>query len=66
MASSLYLSSKGSVMFRLLSVLSDDEETIVGLFTTYFTVDFPYDPQELVAFALIGVFCGLGTLLAIE
>ncbi|GFW23128.1 chloride channel protein 2 [Trichonephila clavipes] len=33
-------------------------ETITALFKTNFSVDFPFDPQELLAFALIGAFCG--------
>jgi hypothetical protein len=34
----------------------------IGLlfFRTGFSMDFPYDPQELVVFSLIGVVCGLG------
>jgi len=50
----------GAVIFRLLSIWFEDEETIVAVFRTGFKMDFPYDPQELVVFALIGVFCGIG------
>merc|ERR1719167_282629 len=50
----------GAVVFRLLSIWFEDEETIVAVFRTGFKMDFPYDPQELILFALIGVCCGVG------
>ena len=34
-------------------------ETITAVFKTDYQVDFPYDPQELFIYALIGVFGGL-------
>merc|ERR1719192_2775075 len=49
----------GAITFRLLSIWFEDEETIVAVFRTGFPMDFPYDPQELFVFVLIGVFCGL-------
>lgn len=30
------------------------------MFLTSFTMDFPFDPQELIVFSIIGVMCGLG------
>merc|ERR1719153_689484 len=50
----------GSIVFRLLSIWFEDEETIVAVFKTGFNMEFPYDPQELLVFTLIGVCCGLG------
>jgi len=50
----------GAVVFRLLSIWFEDEDTIVAVFRTGFAMDFPYDPQELLVFAMIGVCCGLG------
>ena len=50
----------GAIVFRLLSVWFEREETIVAVFRTTFPNVFPYDPQELFVFALIGVFCGVG------
>merc|ERR1719495_897791 len=50
----------GAVTFRLLSIVFEDEETIVAMFRTGFPMEFPYDPQELIVFTLIGVCCGLG------
>merc|ERR1719210_2276484 len=50
----------GAIVFRLLSIWFQDEETIVAVFRTTFPIEFPYDPQELIVFALIGVFCGVG------
>ena len=50
----------GAIVFRLLSIWFQDEETIVAVFKTTFPIEFPYDPQELMIFALIGVFCGVG------
>jgi hypothetical protein len=37
-----------------------------SFFRTGFSMDFPYDPQELVVFSLIGVVCGLGKVGTIE
>jgi len=50
----------GAIVFRLLSIWFEDEETIVAVFRTGFSMEFPYDPQELIVFTLIGVVCGLG------
>ncbi|XP_026667131.1 chloride channel protein 2 isoform X2 [Ceratina calcarata] len=50
----------GATMFRLLAIWFQREETITAMFVTNFTMDFPFDPQELFVFALIGVGSGLG------
>ena len=50
----------GAMTFRLLAIWFSQEETIVAIFLTGFKMEFPYDPQELFVFAMIGVFCGLG------
>lgn len=50
----------GATTYRLLSVWIDGVHTITVVFKTSFFVDFPYDPQELFAFALTGLICGLG------
>ncbi|XP_042226356.1 chloride channel protein 2-like isoform X1 [Homarus americanus] len=53
----------GAMVFRLLAVWFNDEETLTALFKTNFKVEYPFDPQELFVFALIGVMCGfLGAL----
>ncbi|XP_020278463.1 chloride channel protein 2 isoform X6 [Pseudomyrmex gracilis] len=49
----------GATMFRLLAIWFQREETITAMFATNFTMDFPFDPQELFVFALIGVGSGL-------
>ncbi|XP_023247011.1 chloride channel protein 2 [Copidosoma floridanum] len=49
----------GATMFRLLAIWFQREETITAMFITSFTMDFPFDPQELFVFALIGVASGL-------
>ena len=49
-----------AIVFRLLSVWTGKEATIVAVFKTQFPVEFPYDPKELLVFGLIGVLCGLG------
>lgn len=41
-------------MFRLHAVWSNESETITALFATNFETEFPFDPQELFIFALIG------------
>uniref|UniRef100_A0A8C1L015 Chloride channel, voltage-sensitive 2b n=1 Tax=Cyprinus carpio TaxID=7962 RepID=A0A8C1L015_CYPCA len=41
-------------IFRVLAVWNRDEETITALFKTRFRLDFPFDLQELPAFAVIG------------
>merc|ERR1719239_539035 len=50
----------GAIVFRLLSIWFEDEETIVAVFRTGFTMEFPYAPEELLVFIMIGVVCGLG------
>ncbi|XP_012252937.2 chloride channel protein 2 isoform X4 [Athalia rosae] len=50
----------GATTFRLLAIWFNKEETITAMFHTNFTADFPFDPQELFVFALIGVGSGLG------
>ncbi|XP_031781347.1 chloride channel protein 2 isoform X2 [Nasonia vitripennis] len=49
----------GATMFRLLAIWFQREETITAMFITNFTMEFPFDPQELFIFALIGVGSGL-------
>ncbi|XP_011503467.1 PREDICTED: chloride channel protein 2 [Ceratosolen solmsi marchali] len=49
----------GATMFRLLAIWFQREETITAMFITNFTMDFPFDPQELFVFALIGVGSGI-------
>ena len=44
----------GAFLFRLGAVWFKDEETITALFKTSFRPDFPFDLEELLAFALIG------------
>ena len=48
----------GALVFRLLAVWDEKENTITSLFKTNFPIHFPYDLQELVAFVLIGIVCG--------
>ncbi|KAK5638942.1 hypothetical protein RI129_013237 [Pyrocoelia pectoralis] len=50
----------GATVFRLLSVWFEQAATVTAFFKTNFTMDFPFDPQELFVFALIGVISGLG------
>ncbi|KAJ7393609.1 Chloride channel protein 2 [Desmophyllum pertusum] len=50
----------GALMFRLLAVFDKEEETVTALFKTNFRLDFPFDVEEFIAFALIGLFCGFG------
>ncbi|XP_063055965.1 chloride channel protein 1 [Engraulis encrasicolus] len=45
-------------IFRVLSVWNKDAVTITALFRTNFRMDFPFDLQELPAFAIIGITCG--------
>ncbi|KAL1115624.1 hypothetical protein AAG570_005914 [Ranatra chinensis] len=50
----------GATVFRLLAVWFHKEDTVKAYFQTNFTMEFPFDPQELVVFSLMGVVCGLG------
>lgn len=50
----------GATVFRLLAVWFQKADTVTALFATNFTADFPFDPQELFVFALIGLVSGLG------
>uniref|UniRef100_A0A8C1G651 Chloride channel, voltage-sensitive 2a n=1 Tax=Cyprinus carpio TaxID=7962 RepID=A0A8C1G651_CYPCA len=47
-------------IFRVLAVWNKDEETITALFKTRFRLDFPFDLQELPAFAVLGITSGFG------
>lgn len=44
----------GATFFRLLAVWFQTADTVTAMFATNFTSDFPFDPQELFVFALIG------------
>ncbi|XP_074626066.1 chloride channel protein 2-like isoform X1 [Acropora palmata] len=55
-----YAAVCGALVFRLLAVLNKEEETVTALFKTNFRLDFPFDVEEFIAFALIGLFCGFG------
>ncbi|XP_055373776.1 chloride channel protein 2 isoform X2 [Condylostylus longicornis] len=50
----------GATVFRLLAVWFQNADTVRAFFLTSFTADFPFDPQELFVYALMGVICGLG------
>lgn len=50
----------GATVFRLLAVWFQKEDTVKAYFQTNFTMEFPFDPQELVVFSLMGVICGIG------
>ena len=50
----------GALFFAMLCVWFDEPETIVPHFPTGFSMEFPYDPQELLVFILVGVVCGFG------
>ncbi|XP_060533507.1 chloride channel protein 2-like isoform X2 [Cylas formicarius] len=50
----------GAAVYRLLYVWIDGADTIRVVFPTNFVNQFPYDPWELVAFAVLGVLCGCG------
>ncbi|NWV20517.1 CLCN1 protein, partial [Origma solitaria] len=45
-------------VFRVLAVWNKDAVTITALFRTNFRMDFPFDLQELPAFAIIGIGSG--------
>ncbi|XP_051629357.1 chloride channel protein ClC-Kb-like, partial [Manacus candei] len=49
----------GAFMFRLLAVLSSEQETIVALFKVNLTIGFPFDLLETFFFVILGVVCGL-------
>ncbi|CAH0549331.1 unnamed protein product [Brassicogethes aeneus] len=50
----------GATTFRLLAVWFEKADTVTAVFRTNFYMDFPFDPQELFVFALMGAICGLG------
>lgn len=43
-------------MTGLLAVWFQKADTVTAVFATDFTTDFPFDPQELFVFALMGYF----------
>ncbi|KAJ8949182.1 hypothetical protein NQ318_021675 [Aromia moschata] len=50
----------GATVYRLLLVWIDGVDTITVVFPTSFFVEFPYDPFELISFAILGLICGFG------
>ncbi|XP_073991746.1 chloride channel protein 2 isoform X2 [Rhodnius prolixus] len=50
----------GATVFKLLAVWFQKEDTVKAYFQTNFTMEFPFDPQELLVFSLMGLVCGLG------
>ncbi|KXJ80430.1 hypothetical protein RP20_CCG025170 [Aedes albopictus] len=46
----------GAALFQLLALWFQKVNTVSALFPTYFTADFPFGPQELLVFALMGRF----------
>ncbi|XP_050544371.1 chloride channel protein 2 isoform X2 [Daktulosphaira vitifoliae] len=48
-----------ATVFRLLAVWFNKEDTVKAFFPTHFTMEYPFDPQEMTVFALLGVVCGL-------
>lgn len=44
----------GATMFRLLAVWFQKADTVTAVFATDFASEFPFDPQELFVFALMG------------
>uniref|UniRef100_A0A1B6EB21 Chloride channel protein n=2 Tax=Clastoptera arizonana TaxID=38151 RepID=A0A1B6EB21_9HEMI len=50
----------GATVFRLLAVWFQKADTVRAIFQTNFTMDFPFDSQELLVYSLMGVVCGLG------
>lgn len=44
----------GATVFRLLAVWFQNADTVRAVFLTNFTTEFPFDPQELFVFALMG------------
>jgi hypothetical protein len=43
-----------ALIFRLLGIWLKEEATITALFATNFAANFPFDPQELLVFSLMG------------
>ncbi|XP_074040504.1 chloride channel protein 2 isoform X2 [Leptinotarsa decemlineata] len=50
----------GATTYRLLLVWIDKAQTITVIFKANFFIDIPYDPLELISFAILGLICGLG------
>ncbi|CAG9810707.1 unnamed protein product [Chironomus riparius] len=49
----------GALFFRLIAVWFHNVDTLKAIFSTSFTIEFPYGPQELLAFAMLGLICGI-------
>ncbi|KAL2103587.1 hypothetical protein ACEWY4_000455 [Coilia grayii] len=55
---SLLAAACGALTFRLLSVLSREQETVQALFKTTYSTSLPFQPVEILAFAALGLLCG--------
>ncbi|XKL60131.1 hypothetical protein PGB90_001147 [Kerria lacca] len=58
--SGFFSSVCGATVFRLLAVWFNHADSVKAFFPSHFTMDHPFDPQELTVFAFIGVACGFG------
>ncbi|XP_041954894.1 chloride channel K isoform X3 [Alosa sapidissima] len=55
---SMLAAACGALAFRLLSVGSGEQETVQALFKTTYSTRLPFQPAEILAFAVLGMLCG--------
>ncbi|XP_062396095.1 chloride channel K [Sardina pilchardus] len=55
---SMLATACGALAFRLLSVCSGEQETVQALFKTTYSARLPFQPAEMLAFAVLGILCG--------
>ncbi|XP_028849239.1 chloride channel protein ClC-Kb-like [Denticeps clupeoides] len=48
----------GALTSHLLTIFSREKETVQALFKTSYSAEFPFQPAEILAFALLGLLCG--------
>ncbi|KAL1021108.1 hypothetical protein UPYG_G00008910 [Umbra pygmaea] len=48
----------GALTFRLFSVWSGEQETLLALFQTSYSDDLPFYPLEILMFIIVGLLCG--------
>ncbi|XP_031421396.1 chloride channel K [Clupea harengus] len=55
---SVLAAASGALAFHLLSVCGGKQETVQALFKTTYSTNLPFQPVEILAFAVLGLLCG--------
>ena len=64
---SFFAAISGTLLIHLLNFRwKEDRESLTALFKTNFPLDFPFHPKELVLFVIMGLICGVTSIIFIR